>query len=505
MLTPIVCKLSRVGPIPGADRIKRAEASGFAVVIGADRVDGDLGVLFPAGGVMAREFAEAAGLAHLSGGRVKEITLRGVRSEGVWLPFHDFHAALGKWSKAEPDLRDAEGKALAWVALDGAVAITRDDGAVLYQKYVPAARGGRRPPRGYRVSGEGDAWTWISPTDGGGNASGGPASSEGEALGAAWGHWHAQHPPKPPKDPRVVAAFPEHYETEALFRDAHEIPLGSTLFATLKGHGESFRLGFVAPDGDLLVGPVTERDGVWVGTRRMDFAPDAELPAPDSALGYLARLRDLFGVRLQPGEVVYGEVLGFRPTGAPVMKVAPGARVKGHPYGPAVIFSYGCAADGPHPDGGGFRPGDRWRPMIYRITQDGRELTRAEIVTRCAGLWIEPVPQLGQWTHEDVDATRDRARQLAEGEAGHLPDPLDPRHPREGVCVRWEVPHQDVDSDRVCLGCVLTADNGDHPQTTVGKAYKAKGWLFRALEGLVKDDGHLEREEAEQLGEEVEQ
>lgn len=29
---------------------------------------------------------------------------------------------------------------------------------------------------------------------------------------------------------------------------------------------------------------------------------------------------------------------------------------------------------------------------------------------------------------------------------------------------------------------------------------KAKGFLFRALEGLVKDDGRLEREEAEALG-----
>ncbi len=34
----------------------------------------------------------------------------------------------------------------------------------------------------------------------------------------------------------------------------------------------------------------------------------------------------------------------------------------------------------------------------------------------------------------------------------------------------------------------------------VGRAMKAKSYLFRALEGLLKDDGRLEREEAEALG-----
>ena len=42
----------------------------------------------------------------------------------------------------------------------------------------------------------------------------------------------------------------------------------------------------------------------------------------------------------------------------------------------------------------------------------------------------------------------------------------------------------------------------DNNVVKVGRAMKAKGWLFRALEGLVKDDGHLEREEAENIGEE---
>lgn len=481
MLTAIVCNLSRVTDIPGAQKIKRAEASGFVVVVGADRTDGDLGVLLPAGGVVAPGFAALADLAHLHKGRVKEITLRGVRSEGVWIPWADAAAALTAWCP-EVDLAEVVPGPL---LLDGG-----PGRGPLYEKYVPApARRGARPPRGYRVEQSGDGWGWTLE---GSTCELHPYASEGAAIDAAW----SVARPRKVKDPRVVAVFPELYETEALFRDAGEIPIGSTCVATLKAHGESFRLGLVDPGAELRPAEDAATPGLWVGTRRMDFGPADDLPDPAGPLGYLTTLRDAFGPRLREGEVLYGEILGFRPTGAPVMKVAPGDRAKGHPYGARVTFSYGCAAVGPTPDGAGYRPGDRWRPMIYRITvlEDGRprELTRAEIVSRCAELLIEPVLELGRWEHTGADDTRDRARQLAEGATGHLPDPLDASHPREGVCVRWEIPAW---ANAAGAG---TVDVGGAGQ--VGRAMKAKGFLFRVLEGLVKDDGRLEREEAEALG-----
>lgn len=89
-----MCPLSRVAPIEGADRIRRAEASGYVVVVGANRVDGETGVLFPAGGCLHPAFVEAAALTHLeANGRVKEIRLRGVRSEGLWMSWEEFLAA----------------------------------------------------------------------------------------------------------------------------------------------------------------------------------------------------------------------------------------------------------------------------------------------------------------------------------------------------------------------------------------------------------------------------
>jgi len=417
--SPVVCPLSRVAPIEGADRIRRAEASGYVVVVGANRVDGETGVLFPAGGCLHPAFVEASGLAHLAGGgRVKEVRLRGVRSEGLWVSWEEFLAAF----KTIPGNHRAQPEPF----LEGPIEMTIG-GAPLFEKYVPRTR----YACGERVC-------------------------------------------KPPKDPRVTRVFPELYETEALFREVREIPIGATCIATLKVHGESFRLANVAPSSHPDAPPA----GTWVGTRRMDFSPFAELPASEGGLGYLTTLREVFGPRVREGEVVYGEIAGYRNTSAPVMKVAPGTRVKGHPYGHSVIFSYGCNAVGPLPEGNGYSAGDRWRPFVYRITQNGRELTRLEIELRCEELKIEAVPVIDAWTHAGVDSTRDYARLLAEGTNGHLPDPLDPRHPMEGVGGRWE----QMDDN-----CVVK----------VGRAMKAKGWLFRALEGLVKDDGHLEREEEE--------
>ena len=49
---PVVARLEGVTPIPGADRIVSATASGYRLVVGADRRDGELGVVFPAEGVL---------------------------------------------------------------------------------------------------------------------------------------------------------------------------------------------------------------------------------------------------------------------------------------------------------------------------------------------------------------------------------------------------------------------------------------------------------------------
>ena len=104
---PVVASLEDVTPIPGADRIVSATARGYRLVVGVDRKVGELGVVFPAEGVLDLEFAIAAGLlvrhprtAEKLGGylddppRIRNLVLRGVRTDALWIPLADFRAAV---------------------------------------------------------------------------------------------------------------------------------------------------------------------------------------------------------------------------------------------------------------------------------------------------------------------------------------------------------------------------------------------------------------------------
>lgn len=500
-----VCALEGVGPIPGADRIAKATAAGRIVVVGAEHTDGDVGVLFPAGGELAAAFAEAAGL-RVDGGRVRAMKLRGVLSEGIWVPWDEFLAAVRAWDANAGALLAGDVRLLGLGALVGPIELERPlDGERLFRQHVPKPPPGVGVPKGYTIGPsrgfppvKGDTWAWVSPVDASGNVAGGACDSFEDGRRLAWAHWRANRPKREPRAADLERLFPLLPSTDHLQKEARDIPEGATCHATAKIHGESWRLALVAEGGP--------RDGIWVGSRTVDFPPGAALPP---GFEYLGTLRDLFGPRLRPGEVVYGEAAGFRASGRPIMRPAPGGRIKGHPFGAEIVYSYGCEPGGPEPDGGGYRPGDRFRLFAYRIRQGGRELTRREIVSRCAELQLEPVPPArgdSRWIHEGAADTVARARALAEGEDGRgfVAEPLDPRHPREGVVVRWETSSFVLVPERIWINPALGVVPIPGPEAEVGEPLKFKGWLFRALEGLAADDGRLEVEDAVALGEEVE-
>jgi hypothetical protein len=116
-------------------------------------------------------------------------------------------------------------------------------------------------------------------------------------------------------------------------------------------------------------------------------------------------------------------------------------------YGPKITYSYGCV------------PGQA-KLQVYRITQNGVELPWNDVVTRCRQLGVEPVIELARLIFDgDMENLNKFVDTFLEGE-----DPMDSRHPREGVCIRVENP------------------------LTGTKIFKQKSWTFRLLEGLVKDD-----------------
>ena len=115
---PVVASLEDVTPIPGADRIVSATARGYRLVVGVDRKVGELGVVFPAEGVLDLEFAIAAGLlvkhprtGEKLGGylddppRIRNLVLRGVRTDALWIPLADFRAAVERAVRASSGYR----------------------------------------------------------------------------------------------------------------------------------------------------------------------------------------------------------------------------------------------------------------------------------------------------------------------------------------------------------------------------------------------------------------
>ena len=196
-----------------------------------------------------------------------------------------------------------------------------------------------------------------------------------------------------------------------------------------------------------------------------------------------------FRGNLRKGETVFGEIVGFEPSGKPIMGGVPVGK-REHPelnalYGDAMQYSYGC---GP----------TECAVYVYRITLTTPcghtvDLPWAAVKERCAELGAKHVPELAtvdcshihtgytvsagdtvaHHDNDDFESPRkefehlllERLDALAKG-----PSVLDSRHLREGICVRCD----------------------DWPGFTA----KLKSHDFKVLEGLVKDSGVVDMEEA---------
>lgn len=409
-----IAKIS-VSPHPNADRLQVGFVCGAQVIVGMDTQDGDLGIYFPSDGQLSKEYATANDLIarkddqgnKVGGGyfdekrRVKSQNFRKVKSEGFFMPLSSLAFTKFDLSKLkEGDALDALG------------------GIPLCNKYFTKA-----------------------------------------TIAAMVGT---------KKKLKVYADFPEHYDTTQ-FRFVI-VPTGATIYITEKEHGTSVRYGNVLvhkPRGKWrkfwkgLFGDKKEYDSerqYVLGTRRAILPKVNEFDYKGGFYGngdpYTIVPHKLHG-KLKDDEIVYGEVVGFLQTGAPLFtqNVSELPELK-KVYGENVPFSYGCVEGT-----------SKFR--VYRITQGGRELTHNEVVARCQQLGVDMV------TFEEAfiyDGSRDalNARIAARLEGASA---LDSRHMKEGVCLRIESPE----------GIRIV---------------KAKSWSFGVCEGYLKnDDQYIDMEE----------
>jgi hypothetical protein len=192
---------------------------------------------------------------------------------------------------------------------------------------------------------------------------------------------------------------------------------------------------------------------------------------------------EYFKGKLWKGETVYYEVAGFTHTGQPIMATVSNKGVNDKNfvkmYGEKTTFSYGC-----YPNG---LPEQRSHMWVYRMTMtnpDGQvvEYTPDFMRYRCEQMAVDCVPLLWKGIIPEHPASKDddtisagdwianKAELFYDG-----PDPIDPRHVREGVVVR-----------------IL-----NRPTFT---AYKHKNHSFKVIEGIAKDVAEVpDMEEADGL------
>ena len=469
MYNAYITRIKNLHKHPNADRLQIGECFGNAVVVSMEYEDNQLGIYFPSDGRLSVEFAEANNLLRKKddagnniGGymdpekrNVTAIKLRGEKSDGLFLP-----------------LTSLESFGDITVLNDGD-RIDNFNGHLICEKYIPRSN----VRRGHQ--------------------------SEGNRT-------------RKKKVP-VAPLFSEHADTEQLAYNLGAFKPGDEIEITLKMHGTSQRTGYLPVFKGYkktLLDRILRREGTPIydwgyvsGTRRTVLE--------DFEGGYYGsnEFREahskFFEGKLNKGEEIFYEVVGFTHTGAPIMANGDNKKLNDKDfvkqYGQTTVFSYGCEPTMlvfDDTDGRNQRVIGQSKIYVYRMTmtnEDGFtvEYTPDFMRYRCEQMGVKTVPVMWRgtipYTVDDLDSSVPGARiVLKNGEnAGEWikdvaeqyydgPDPIGKTHIREGVVVRI------INRPKFC-------------------AYKHKNWYFKALEGIVKVEAETpDIEEAESVDNDTE-
>lgn len=289
-----------------------------------------------------------------------------------------------------------------------------------------------------------------------------------------------QNKNKKAKVAKTSVMFKEHFDTEHFGKYLHEFKNDEQIIITEKLHGTSGRVAHALIDRELtwkdklakfIGAKVKDQDwGYLNGTRRVVLEETSGSQYHDPTIREIAF--DKFKDNLRKGETVYFEIVGFETTGASIM---PGVDVTKlndkellRRYGNLMYYSYGCAPR-------------TCEIYVYRMTitnEDGQsvDLSWNDVKSRCSEIGVKYVPEIATMTvnslGEDDRDKQDGLFKLVD-EYAQGDSLIDNRHLREGVCVRID-------------------QYGIKP-----KVYKHKSFNFKVLEGIIKDSGVVDSEEAQ--------
>lgn len=461
MYNAYITRIKNLRKHPNADRLQLGECFGNTVVVSMEYTDNQLGIYFPSDGQLSVEFAEANNLLRKKddagnniGGymdpdkrNVRAITLRGEKSDGLFLPLESLETFGDITILKEGDRID------------------NFNGYEICCKYIPR----RNIKRGH--------------------------PSEGNRT-------------RKKKVP-VAPLFAEHADTEQLAYNLGAFKPGDEIEITLKMHGTSQRTGYLPVLKGYkrtFLDWLFRRDGEPIydygyvsGTRRVVLENYEGGFYGNNA--FREQHSKVFEGKLWKGETVYYEVVGFTTTGAPIMSDASNKKLQDKEftkrYGETTRFSYGCSpyacATVLDTKDGNFAEyiplGPQSDIYVYRMTMtnpDGFvvEYTPDFIRYRCEQMGVKTVPIMWKGTIPDHPGSAEdptiTAGEWIKNVAERFydgPDPIGKTHIREGVVVR-----------------IL-----NRPKFA---AYKHKNFAFKVLEGLIKDMADApDMEEAQEVSE----
>ena len=472
MYKAYITALSNVRPHPNADKLRLADVFGNTVCVSLDYYEGQVGLYLPSDGQISVEFGEKNNLLRKKddagnniGGyidavkrNITAIRLRGEKSDGLFLPLSCLNYCYAH-GDASIELRVGD-------VIDGVV-----NGHDICTKYIP-----RTNHRQGHVS-------------------------EGNKTRK--------------KRAATAPLFAEHADTEQLAYNLGAFKAGDEIEITLKCHGTSQRTGYLPVLKGYkrtLLDRILRREGKPIydwgyvsGTRRVVLENYEGGFYGDNT--FREQHSKMFEGKLNKGETVYYEVVGFTTSGAPIMGSVDNKKMQDKEfikqYGATTTFSYGCSPDGVAEI---TVPGLPYSPVVdrpqsdiyvYRMTmtnEDGFvvEYTPDFMRYRCEQMGVKTVPVFARMKLQEGGGFLFRNdgtySAVAESDLGEFvmaaaeefydgTDPIGKTHIREGVVVR-----------------IL-----NRPKFA---AYKHKNFAFKVLEGIAKVNAEApDMEEAQDVSE----
>lgn len=422
-----ITKIKDVKKHSNADRLQVGECFGNQVIVSLDVKGGDFGIYFPSDSQIGSEYCEVNNLLRKKdadgknvGGyldpnkrNIRALKLRGEISDGLFMPLKSL-SSITKIDK----LKDGD-------------LITVLNGIEICKKYVP------------------------------------PIKQQSQNSSTS----------KKTKDQTIsYLTFAQHRDTGQLAYNKHAFKEGDVCYITLKMHGTSARTS------NALKAEKKYKKGInYLISKLFKKLPYKEFKNWEYVSGsrrvvlkdydggfygsnqFRRQHHDKFESKLNKGETVYYEIVGYQNKDRPIMGTVSNKKTNDKEfikkYGETTVYSYGCENG----------ESDIYMYRMSTTNEDGVEIDypRDLVKLRADQMGEKCTPELDRFIFTTIEDLNERVSKYEDGE-----DPIGKTHIREGVVVIIEGKEK-------------------------FKAFKQKNFNFKQLEGIIKDSGVVDMEEEE--------